>query len=371
MGNIRREGPSPVTLQLALTRFIEQSQTPGGALAWSQGGEPARFLSAGNDYREPAAPISSRSGFLIASLTKMFTGILILRLVDEGRIGLDTSVGELIPSWPELRNVTARHLLSHASGIPAAGADDGSGTGLYRQAQRELLEADRTRRFSLEETLEWLQGRPLLSEPGTEVHYSNTNSLLLAHLAETVAERPFAELLRQHVLDPLGLFDTWDLSDETAVRPFVAGCFERDGVLQRTEDAHMVSLASHVGAAGALVSSAADLATFGLGVLRGRRLLSDSTASQAFTIGAGGTGLGVLGIRRASPGQNVFGVFDAESRAGEFIGYGGSGLLPGTSAKLVYLTEVDTLLLLLLNRSTAPGGGEFFRMLIEAFLDPA
>jgi len=180
-----------------------------------------------------------------------------------------------------------------------------------------------------------------------------------------VTGKEFTRLLEQHILDPLGLADTWNLADEPVAGSFVAGCYEQEGALHRIEGAHAATWASHLGAAGALVSSAADLAQFALRVLRDHEVIGETLASQAFTIGPEGTGLGVLGVRRASEGRNVFPIFD-EPREGEIVGFGGSGLLTGSSTKLAYLPGVDTVVVLLLNRSRPSGGGEFFRGLIEA-----
>ena len=353
-------------LEISLARFLAASRTTGGAIAWSRSGEPVRLVVAGTDGRDPTTPITRRSCFLVASVTKIFTGVLALRLIDEHRFALDEAIGGLVPDWPELRDVTPRQLLSHTSGIAPQGDDDGNGTAPYRLDQRELLRENETRIFTLEETLAWVQGRPLLSLPGAVVRYSNTNFLLLAHLAEQVTGQRFADLLQQRVLDPLGLVDTWYLSDEPNVGTFVPGYMERDGVLGRVDDRLMASVASHIGPAGALVSSAADLVSFGVRVLRNHELVSEDLATQAFTIGPGGTGLGVLGITQAEPGKHPFTIFGGSPEA-KLIGIGGGGMLPGTSTKLVYLTEADTVVALLLNRSSPPGGTEFFRQLVDLF----
>lgn len=94
--------------------------------------------------------------------------------------------------------------------------------------------------------------------------------------------------------------------------------------------------------------------------------MSEDLATQAFTIGPGGTGLGVLGITQALPGKHPFTIFGGSSEA-ELIRIGGSGMLPGTSAKIAYLAEADTVVVLLLDRSSPPGGTEFFRQLLESF----
>jgi hypothetical protein len=66
------------------------------------------------------------------------------------------------------------------------------------------------------------------------------------------------------------------------------------------------------------------------------------------------------------PESAPFTIFGWSSVA-ELIGIGGSGMLPGTSAKIAYLTEADTVIVLLLDRSSPPGGTEFFRQLLESF----
>lgn len=177
----------------------------------------------------------------------------------------------------------------------------------------------------------------------------------------------FVDLLHERVLGPLELNSTWYLPDEPEAGSFVSGCVERDGVLCRTDYLSSASLVSHCGASAGLVSTAEDLSDFGLRVLRGHELLSERLAAEAFSIGPGGTGLGVLGVSDAAPRHHPFPIFAAGSRAAEFVGFGGSGMLPGVSTKLVYLPRVDTLIVLLLNRSSPPGGTEYLREMIGAF----
>jgi D-alanyl-D-alanine carboxypeptidase len=359
-------------LRQSLARFIEDSDTPGGALAWSTDGGQVQTAVAGSNSEAPLEPITEDSQFPIASLTKIFTGVLILRLIDEGHLRLDEPIGSLLPDWPETNEITIRQLLSHSSGLAPQGDDDGDGTSPYGDAQRELLEANAGRCFTLEESLEWLRGRPLLSHPGTRTRYSNTNFILAARTAELVTGSSYVQLLHEYVLDPLDLVDTWYPPAERSPSPGATGNGHRDRAALPPGEDRMISILSHLGPAGGLRSTAHDLCTFGLRVLRNHELIDERLAAEAFAIGPGAAGLGVLGVARVEAGHAPFPIFATDqARIRDYVGFGGSGLLPGTNTKLVYLTESDAVITLLFNRSSPPGAIGFLRDLIAAFSDIA
>lgn len=86
---------------------------------------------------EPAA-MSGEAKFHVASLSKIFTATLLLRLIDSSGVRLDEQLGAFLPGWPRGQEISLRQLLSHTSGLPPLGDDTGAGDGPYVAAQAKL-----------------------------------------------------------------------------------------------------------------------------------------------------------------------------------------------------------------------------------------
>lgn len=197
-----------------------------------------------------------------------------------------------------------------------------------------------------------------------------TPTIFFARVAEILTGQTILEALRDRVLDPLGLQSTWYAPDEPNAGVAIGGLFVRGGVTDSIAGLPMTALLSHVGPSGGPVSNTADLATFGLCVLRDHEVLGERSAAEPYTIGPGGSGLGVLGVTDPNRYQRQFRIFsDEDVPVADYVGFGGTGQLPGSSTKLVYLTGSDTIFVLLLNMSAPPGGSEFFRWLLSRFLE--
>lgn len=151
------------------------------------------------------APVDASTRFGIASVTKAFTGALVLKLVAEGRLDLDAPVTryvELDAPWAD--DLTARLLLSHLSGVPHP-----------RDRTPELFA---THYETATAALEVFADAELLAEPGAEYSYSSSNYNLLAAIVEAITGQPFPEAMGERVLDPLGL-DGAGFDDVLEVRP--------------------------------------------------------------------------------------------------------------------------------------------------------
>ncbi|MEJ2868697.1 serine hydrolase domain-containing protein [Actinomycetospora sp. OC33-EN08] len=141
-------------------------------------------------------PTTPDTRFRIASMSKAFTAVAVLRLADEGRLRLDQPVSELLPGFstaaPRGRPITVRDLLAHTSGLAAADVDE----------------------FALpppgsaQEVVDGLAGVPPAREPGVAHEYLNAHYTVAARLVEVLSGRPFPDHLRNAVLLPLGMTST-------------------------------------------------------------------------------------------------------------------------------------------------------------------
>ena len=159
------------------------------------------FTSAGN--KRYVATAGSRrpkadQRFRVGSVTKTFTATIVLQLVDEGRLRLDSTLEDHVPGViPRGAEITIRRLLIHTSGLPSYPSADYyswlSGEGTSRASTRPI------------DTLRFAGSRPLEFEPGSQWGYSNTNYVALGLVIEGVTGRSYAEELEARILDPLGL----------------------------------------------------------------------------------------------------------------------------------------------------------------------
>ncbi len=182
-------------LELKIEKMLKDERIAGCVVAvtdregivWSRG-----FGVADADHSD--VPVCVDTVFRIASITKIVTGIIAMRLVEEGKLDLDLPVREYLP-WLTLKDegaaarMTMRHLLSHRAGFPAEYTPDGP----HDEAALEP---------SLREGLPTLE---LLYAPGEGYTYSNWGIRLASCVLEKVGGARYSELARKYVLLPLGM----------------------------------------------------------------------------------------------------------------------------------------------------------------------
>lgn len=209
-------------------------------------------------------PVDPRSRFRIGSLTKPFVATVVLQLVGEGRIELDAPVERYLPGVVrgadnDGRQITVRQLLQHTSGLPDV---------LDYLSPLDVLK-DPLRHWEARELVDIALPHPREFEPGKGWGYSNTNYLLAGMIIESVTGRPWGEEIRERVIRPLGLHDTFAPTDA----PGIPGPHPRGYVRPQSDLVDVTRLNPTVGgAAGGMISSAADLNRFLAAVLRGRLL---------------------------------------------------------------------------------------------------
>lgn len=183
----------------AVDRFVAAAMRdngiPGLAVAITHG-DRVVYLK-GHGRAGDGRPITPRTQFRIASLSKSFTALAVLQLAEAGQIALDTPVRAYLPEFtvadPEAsRRITVRHLLNQTSGLADAGFAEGS-LPPARSARQRVAN---------------LRAAHPVSPPGAEFHYTDPNYGVLARLVEVVSGQGFGEYLRQHVFGPLRMPDT-------------------------------------------------------------------------------------------------------------------------------------------------------------------
>jgi D-alanyl-D-alanine carboxypeptidase len=215
----------------------------------------------------------------IGSNTKTFTATLVLQLVAENKIGLDTPVVDYLREFGLDERITVRMLLQHTSGLfnfTGEVYDDGTvvhGVPVpYSTTSREWVD-NRFRNYRPEELVELALSKPARFEPGTGWSYANTNYVLARLLIEKVSGRSLAEEMQRRILGPLGLSGTVVPDDSPELPEPHARIYYRydDGGQQQTIDITRYN-PSWVSTGGDMISTTQDLHTF-ISALNGGRLL--------------------------------------------------------------------------------------------------
>lgn len=172
---------------------------------------------------ELAVPLQTDMVFRIASVSKQFTAIGILQLMEQGRLKLTDSIQQYLPDYPSKgATITIEHLLTHTSGIPDFMGID--------HPDRYIERHDLTPSFIIDH----FKNAPLQFAPGTRYAYSNSGYTLLAAIIEQVSGRPFHKYMRKEVLDNAGLQRTYYDNEMTIIPGRVAGYTRDNGFYQNT-----------------------------------------------------------------------------------------------------------------------------------------
>ncbi|MBN9420640.1 hypothetical protein ABS71_13765 [bacterium SCN 62-11] len=193
------------------------------------------------------------------SATKSFAVTLILQMVQGKQIRLEDPVSRFVPGVPNGDRITLANL-----------ADMSSGLFEYTKTQEfiDLLSTDPTRHFDVQEFLVPALAHGVHFEAGSQYEYCNTNTLLLGLVVEAVARQPFATVLQNQILNPLGLAHTYFLDGPDRPAPATEGYIFDAGNFIDIQVSH-----SGLWAAGAMAGTLADARTWA-GVLASGSLIT-------------------------------------------------------------------------------------------------
>ena len=189
-----------------LTHAARQGVFPGAALLVRRAGEVVYRRACGLRCREPQpAPMTAETVFDLASLTKpLATSLAVFLLIAQERLRFTDPVSRFLPDFRggQKDRVTIRHLLSHASGLPAwRPYFEALSSAEHRATERPLLAT----RLGREWVYAQIQREPLDATPGERAVYSDLGFMLLGALVERLSGHALDDYCRQHIFAPLGL----------------------------------------------------------------------------------------------------------------------------------------------------------------------
>jgi CubicO group peptidase (beta-lactamase class C family) len=288
-------------------------------------------------------PVVPATPFAVGSVTKTFTAALILRYVDQGRIGLDDRLDRYLPDWPKAASITVRMLLNHTSGIPDFFLNPKLDAALNKAKKHVWTAA---------EVLESYVQPGAVFPPGKGWAYSNTNYLLLGVIAEQVGGAPWATLVREELFEPLGLAATYVQQVQTPpaepARAYSMLLGNRGPVPRLRSDGTDVvpftSVVTAAGSAGAIAATTGDLARWAR-ALYGTPLLSKATRKEMLTF-----------VRATSYGKiTSYGLGVSRVKLQGRYAIGHSGALAGSRAAIRYFPKDGIAIAVAFNRETFVG----------------
>jgi CubicO group peptidase (beta-lactamase class C family) len=169
---------------------------PGLAVAVVRNGKVLKLKGYGLASVEFDIPATENSIFQIYSTTKIFAGVAIMKLVEDGKLSLDTPVTDVVENLPsEWKAIRVRHLLTHTSGLPET-SDNSRFANLPEEKRRGI---------SWEEGIRFVAEVPLKFKPGDKFSYHRSGYNLLALIVERLSKKTFAAFLEERVFAPLGM----------------------------------------------------------------------------------------------------------------------------------------------------------------------
>ena len=170
-------------------------RTPGAAVSVIRNGEVLMARTYGMGNIEAGQPVSSATNFRLASISKQFTAMSILKLIEQNRLSLDTVLLQIFQDFPPYGDeITIEHLLQHRSGL---------------LDYEPLVPAGATEQVHDADVLEMMKQQEAgYFPPGTQYRYSNTGYAVLAMIVEEMSNRTFAEFLEERIFSPVGMNNT-------------------------------------------------------------------------------------------------------------------------------------------------------------------
>jgi len=233
-------------LDSGVAGLLNRHSMVGLALGVVRNGRLEYFKAHGLASIERGTPVDQDTIFRVASISKTFTAIAVMQLVEQGRVSLDRPANdylkafELIPASDAHRPATVRHLLTHTSGIP------------------ETVHVSRTLRYlygesySLDERVPtpgeyYDPGICLKAEPGSRFVYTDHNFCALGQIVEDVSGQPLDAYLRENVFRPIGMLDTELVRSERVRSRLATGYRMTPGGPRAIQDRQwLTAAASHV-----------------------------------------------------------------------------------------------------------------------------
>lgn len=243
-----------------------KANEPGATVLVARGEEILYTKAFGMANLELQIPMRIDHVFRIGSITKQFTAVAILQLVEQGKLSLQDELTKFIPDYPTQGNkITIENLLTHTAGIR-------NFSSIEEVTKQGMVD------FTPNEMIDLFKNQPIRFTPGTKWEYSNSGYFLLGYIIELITGESYATYLEKHIFQPTGMHDSRYASDRKIVSNRADGYSMSD---QGIENSAYLSMTQPY-AAGAIQSTVEDLYKWNKAV-HSNKLITKQSLDRALT----------------------------------------------------------------------------------------
>ena len=266
--------PSSSAIGAAAAAAVQAVHAPGAQVVVVKDGTV--LLDRGYGFANVAArvPVTAQTQFEVGSITKEFTAAAILQLKEAGKLSLTDRLGKYVPEYARGKNVTLEQLLWQVSGVPEYLA-----TNHFRWISGH-------RPGGVLQAIAMIKNKPLEFAPGSKWKYSNTNYMLLGAVVARVSHMPWRTYIRKNIYARAGMTHSAFIQDESTLPNMATGYnVTAKGALVKAPPL----LGAWAGGAGAIVSTASDLAKWDAAFFSGKivSMADVNLATTAHTLPSG------------------------------------------------------------------------------------
>jgi CubicO group peptidase (beta-lactamase class C family) len=252
----------PADFSAKADSIVEQAwpaDGPGAAIIVTEGGKTVYERGRGLANVETKTPITPDTVFRIGSITKQFSAAVLLQLIHEGKLSFDDPLSKFLPDYPQPgASATVRELLNHTSGIQS-----------YTDIPGWMVEANTNRPYTTQQLIDVFKSKPQVTKPGETWAYNNSGYILVGAIIEKVTGKPWYQAVHDRIAVPLHLTTLrYGTAESTTPNMAIGYAIGEDGKAGAAPKIDM----SVPGAAGALIGTVGDLATWANALHHGRVL---------------------------------------------------------------------------------------------------
>lgn len=221
---------------------FKDKEGPGGVFLVSKNGKPVYKKAFGKANIELSVALTTEHIFQIGSMTKQFTAVAVLMLVEQGKLHVTDTVSKYIPDYPSGNKITIHHLLTHTSGIK----DFTKMKSIQEIAQKEM---------TAKMLVDFFKNEQADFAPGEKFEYNNSGYVLLGHIIELVSGETYENFIVKNIFQKIGMSQSRYASDRQIIKKRAYGYHKKEsGYVNKTIISYSVPFSS-----GSLMSTVEDL----------------------------------------------------------------------------------------------------------------
>jgi CubicO group peptidase (beta-lactamase class C family) len=258
-------------IETAINRFMAETHVPGVSAAVVENGQYEWAQGFGLADMENNVPATEHTLYRLASISKSLTATAALQLWERNQLDLDAPVQKYCPAFPQKPwPITTRQVLGHLGGIRH-----------YKSGSQDDPEVGNTKHFDhqIEGGLNFFKDDPLVSQPGTQFHYSTQGFTLVGCVIEGITGSRYVDFVRQNIFVPAGMTQT-QVDDRFAIIPYRTRFYDKteSGAVRNADFLD----SSYKIPGGGWLSSAEDMARFEVAILDDK-LIHRATRDKMWT----------------------------------------------------------------------------------------